>query len=57
MILPEVAQVPVALVLHEADHLLVWRGGHEGAAYSCQKPGQGREGAGEGGDPGLSPEK
>lgn len=26
MVLPEVAQVPVTLVLHETDHLLVWEG-------------------------------
>lgn len=26
MVLPEVSQVPVALVLHETDHLLVWEG-------------------------------
>lgn len=28
---PEVAEVPVTLVLHETNRLLVWEGGHEGA--------------------------
>lgn len=25
VVLPQVAQVPVALVLHQADHLLIWK--------------------------------
>lgn len=25
VVLPQVAQVPVALVLHQTDHLLIWR--------------------------------
>ena len=28
---PEVAEVPIALVLHETNRLLVWEGGHERA--------------------------
>lgn len=32
MVPPEVAKVPVALVLHETDHLLVWK---ERACGSC----------------------
>lgn len=64
MVLPEVAQVPVALVLHETDHLLVWEGRAGGRclgtwlrASTQQGPGQVGEGAGQGRVAGASPEK
>lgn len=31
VVLPEVAEVPIALVLHETNRLLVWEAGHERA--------------------------
>lgn len=62
MIPPEVAQVPVALVLHKTDHLLVWEGRARGSCLRLplglgsglrpqRGPGQDKEGGWLGLDP------
>lgn len=45
MVLPEVAQVPVALVLHKTDHLLVWEGRVGGSCLGMWAQGKSRAGA------------